>query len=461
MLGLPEWREALSLAGVELLEGGEQVDLAVAPSGRVRDAAATGAEMVVLEGRAVPVRLRAAGYRVDRYLPLPGVAEPDLLLPLARTAPARYALERWRPAESRLKQARNRTVAALVRAGAVPPVRPLQFAGVRADGPPFLVRAAGAMGVPSDADWFMTLGQGDALTRAVFHLFRRDSPEPEWILKFARVPGHDEPFRRDERGLSLAQAAGETVARRAPQLLGRSECDGLPFSVETAAVGERLSTLLRRPRPHAEKLAAIERVAGWLLDVARATAHAPADLGPELKRLSHVVGRWVSLDAQADLVQRLPRLPGVLQHNDLGTWNIVVRADGFTVVDWESARETGLPLWDLLYFLVDALPLLEGAETPEERAERALALLRGESSSSRLFFDSIRRAADATEVPAEAVGVIATLCWLHHGLSHVERDRATQRVQPGAAVTVPPVERIAAVWLADPLLGPGWNRWQA
>ena len=443
------------------MDGENGVDLAVAPARLARQAAATGAAMVLLEGRAGPGALRDAGYRVRRFLPLPDVAAPDLLLPLTRSAPAEYALQRWRPAASGVKRARNQTVAALMRLGALPAVRPLQVAGIRSDGPPFLVEAAGSMGVPPDSSWFMTLGQGDALTRAVFHLFRRGSSEPEWILKFARVRGHHEPFRRDELGLSLAQAAGESVARRVPRLLGRSECDGLPFSVETAAVGERLSTLLRRPGGHREKVAAIERVAEWLIDVARSTTRPTDRLGPELARLEDVVARWTSSGAAADLVQRLPALQGTLQHNDLGSWNIVVGGEAFTAVDWESARETGLPLWDILYFLVDALPLLEGADTAEERADRALALLRGELQSCPLLFAWIQRAVAATHVPPDAVGAIATLCWLHHGLSHVDRGQAARRVQPDDFVAVPPVERIAPVWLSDPALGPGWDRWRA
>jgi len=461
VVGLPEWREALTLAGVDVVAAEDGIDLAVAPASRAREITTRGARMVVLEGRAVPLSLRSGGYRAHRYLPLPDIAAPDLVLPLARSAPARYALQRWRPADTGLKRARNAAVAGLVHAGAFPPVRPLQIAGVRSAGPPFLVRAAQPLGVPQDVDWFLTLGQGDALTRAVFHLFRAGSPDPEWILKFARVRGHDEPFRRDERGLSLARAAGDAVARHAPALLGRSECDGLAFSVETAAVGERLSTLLRRPTPEIAKIAAIERVAAWLLEVAQSTARPPVALEAELERLDGVVARWAPQGAERDLVRRLGPVSGTLQHNDPGSWNIVMDEKGFTVVDWESARETGLPLWDLLYFLVDALPLVEGADTVEERAEGALALLRGERSSSSLLFEWVRRGAAATNVPADSVGVIATLCWLHHGLSHTERERASERTQVDGPSVVPPVERIAAAWLADPALGPGWNRWLA
>ena len=59
-------------------------------------------------------------------------------------------------------------------------------------------------------------------------------------------------------------------------------------------------------------------------------------------------------------------------------------------------------------------------------------------------------------IPAEAVGPLATLCWLHHGLSHVRRGERL-----GAEAQIPPAERIAPIWLDDPLLGPAWDRWRA
>ena len=451
VLGLPEWREALTLAGIAVVDGSSAADLAVAPTSRAGEAARSGTPMIVLEGRTA-TRLRLDGFRIRRYLPLPGLSDPDLVLPLERDTPADYALLRWRPAEARLKRARNRAVAALVRAGAVAPLRPLGFAAAREDGPPFLISAAAALGVPADARWFMTLGQGDVLTRAAFHLFPRGSSDPAWVLKFARVPGHDEPFVRDEQGLRLAQEAGDVVARHAPHLVGRLEAHGLPLSVETAAIGERLSTLLRRT----EATEQIERVAGWLVEVGRSTAGPSAELGPERRRLAEeVLPSWPGVPA--DLVARLPPLPGVLQHNDVGSWNIVVGEDGFVVLDWESARRPGLPLWDLLYFLVDALPLVEGARTPAERADRAMALLRGASVWSPMLFDWLRKAAAAAAMPPAAIGPVATLCWLHHGLSHVTRGRAATGIEPGASVSIPPVERIAAGWLADPALGPDWS----
>jgi hypothetical protein len=458
---LDGWREGLVLAGVEVVGDGERPELTVAPASLAAEAVATEADVIVLEGRRAARDLRRAGYWARRILPLPDLERPDLLLPLAPGPAVPYALGRWRPAERSLKRLRNRAVATAVGRSLLPDVRPVQTVGLRDPGPPFPVAAASALGVPSDVSWFLTLGQGDALTRAVFHLFPAGADEPAWVLKVARVPGYSTPFERDERGLALAHRAGGSAAAHAPAALGRFEAGGLQASVETAARGERLSTLLRRSGGRRAGLALVERIAAWLLDVARETAAAPPALDAERARLrEHVVGRWTDRGAPPDLVERIPTVDAVLVHDDLGTWNLVGGGDSFTALDWESAREHGLPLWDLLYFLVDALAQVDGARSDGERVRHALALMRGELVSSPLLFAWIRRAAAQSALPAESVGPIATLCWLHHGLSHVDRSETAAATGAETADRIPPVERIAPAWLADPLLGPDWSRWR-
>jgi hypothetical protein len=61
------------------------------------------------------------------------------------------------------------------------------------------------------------------------------------------------------------------------------------------------------------------------------------------------------------------------------------------------------------------------------------------------------------DIPAAAVGPIATLCWLHHGLSADARLTALGGAEPAESGHL---ARFAAPWLADPELGPGWSAWQ-
>ena len=234
--------------------------------------------------------------------------------------------------------------------------------------------------------------------------------------------------------------------------------DGLPCSIESAAAGRRLTYLLQRRGRRLTKLGAIEAVAAWILDLARTTT-APADaLLEERRRLElEVVPRYAGVPR--DLVSRLPPLPAVLQHNDLGCWNIVVGRRGFTAVDWESARRHGLPLWDLLYFLVDALVHLDGAWSSGRRAAHAARLLLGETESSDVLFRWVREAVDVLGLPSEAVGPVVTLGWLHHGLSPVARDAASRELAPGLHSDGTFAEWMAQLWLGTTGLGAGWSSW--
>jgi hypothetical protein len=402
-------------------------------------------------------RLEHAGLEVARFLPLPSVERTEMFLPLERPRAARYALERWTPPSGGWKRARNRLLLLLLERGVIPPVRPLVTLGARRPAPPFLVRRASDLGVPAGADWLLTPGQGDELSRGAFHLFPPGDANPAWVLKFARVPGYLEPFERDERGLRLAARAGPAAAAHAPRLLGRFDVDGLHASVETAAAGQRLIGFLHSGASAAAKQAAVEAVASWLLDVGRETAEPAGALAAERRRLAEgVVPRWQESGAPPDLVERVPPLPGVLQHNDLGSWNVVVGRGGFVAVDWESAREHGFPLWDLWYFLADALAHRDGVSTPAARAEHFVSLFSGALPSSRLLFGWTRRAAEAAGVPFAALGPLATLCWLSHGAADLAR-RGAADPRGAAAGEVFTVERLARLWLYHPALGPGWR----
>ena len=455
---LSTWPESLRRAGVDVGEGGHP-DLAVAPAQLARQAIATGASMVVLEGHSFH-GLERKGFAVRRFLPLPRVEAPTLVIPLDETGAAHYALRRWRPGNTAVKRIRNRLAEAMLTTGAFAALRPLQAIATRGTLPetPFLVAAAGDAGVPADAGWFLTPGHGDALARGTFHLFRRGSREPDWIMKFARVPGYRDPFERDEQGLRLAAAAAPSVSKHAPRLLGRFEVAGFHSSVETAARGEQLSALVRRA-PSAAR-AKIDEVAAWIVRMGVETAARPEALERERERIAReILPHWSRQGATPALVDLLPAVPAVLQHNDLGTWNIVTAEDGFTAVDWEWAKQHGMPLWDLLYFLVDALAQADGARSADERVHGAVALLRGEAPSSHVLFSWLRRAVTQAGIPPAAVGILATLCFLHHGRSHVSRAQALRTAGYGDEL-VPPVERIAPIWFGDPALGASWRAWE-
>lgn len=451
---LPGWAEGLAEAGIEVRASGP-ADLVVAPASGVSEALASGSKAVLLEGPGGRRRLRRAGVRAAAMLVRPDAAAPRLLIPLGEREAAAYAIAHWSAGDTRPRQLRNAVAARVAERGLLPELGPVVTVGATSgrSRPPYFLRAAEPLGVPPAAGWFMTCGGTDHLSRNVFHVFPPGEEAPAWVLKLARLPGYDDPFRRDEIGLGLAAAAGEAVAGHAPRLVGRFQVEAVEASVETAARGARLYAALVAPGSEATKLRHLEAIAEWLLTVARETATPPERLAPELDRLVHdVVPRWSTCGVTAELVRALPPLPAVLQHNDMGCWNIVAGKAGFTVVDWESASRHGLPLWDLAYFLTDALGTLAGG-----RDDDMLRLLRGESARSPFLFGWIRRAARELAIPDHAVGPVVTLGWLHHGLSLGKRAEALEQMGAGDPVSPALVGRLAPVWLADPALGVEWK----
>ena len=454
--GIDGWQEELERANVEVgSNGSEPLDLVAGPAERAAEAAALKPRAVIVEGRGGH-RLARAGFVRSAYLPLPRHFDPLVFVPLGKSAPARYAVEQWAFADSRRKQVRNRILGALAGSGLLPPVRPEVVVAAPNGQLPFVVRAAFDVGLPKDVLPLLLAGQGDDYSRATFLLFEPGADEPSWALKFARLPVRLSSFEREKRGLALAQEAGGVVAARAPRWLGSFEAEGLQCTLESAARGKPLVALLRSSPDRDEKERAVERVCGWLLDVARETKAPPDALQEERRRLGEdVLPDW-GLDSA--FVGELPEVPAVLQHNDLGSWNVVASRDGFTVLDWEDAVRHGLPLWDLFYFLVDAAVHLDGADDPIQHFER---LFLGEAQSSDLLFSWTRTMVEALELPLESVGRIATLCWLKHGVSGERRALRAQDPRPQAHVAHGVLRELAQRWLEHPGLGPGWSRWTA
>lgn len=287
-------------------------------------------------------------------------------------------------------------------------------------------------------------------------IFQPGASRPDALVKFARLPGLAPQFDRDERGLALAAATGGRVAAAGQRLLARFEVAGHQVSVETAAPGSTLGVLLARPGNRRCKVVLVDSVARWLIQVAGETAGGSEALGPERCRLARDVLPFWSLTLPADdLVAGLAGVPAVFEHGDLSEGNVLLDGRRLALVDWELARFPGLPLWDLLYFALCALPLVDGAIDDQERDGHFVTLFEGRAMSSGLLFGWLRSAVTELALPASSVGALATLCWLHWGdlLHRIRRDQASTE-------SPLPVERAAELWLSHPGLGPGWDRWQ-
>jgi len=452
--GADEWRPELDRAGIGLTAG-EDVDLAVAPVERATEALALRPRAIVLEGR--PQRVSATGLELRRYLPLPSHAEPIVFVPLGGGDPARYAVRQWAFADRRWKRTRNQALGGAAARGLLPSVRPEVIVGTP-PGLPFVVRAGLEHALPVDVRPLLLAGQGDDYSRATFLLFEPHAPEPSWALKFARLPVRLGSFERERMGLQLVQETGGVVAAHATRWLASFETEGLQCTLESAARGKPLLAMLRSSPSNSEKHEAVGRVCRWLLEVGRSTQTGPEKLRADLRRLvEDVLQPW---NVERRLVDDLPEVPAVLAHNDLGSWNVVCGGHDFTVLDWEDAVRHGLPLRDLLYFLADATAHLDGSGAPEAHGEHFERLFLGRAPSSDLLFRWVRAYVDALKLPADAVGPLATLCWLTDGVAgelRAQQARDPQAKQHAAfALTRERAER----WLSVPGLGASWSVWR-
>jgi hypothetical protein len=473
---LPRWRDALRAAGYEVKDLSDPwtgtlpgIDLVVAPLGPATTDPALDSQQCLLTGWVPSGPLRRRGLHTIRYLALAGSSGPRVLVPLNHRAAVRYLLTSWSRPRSRMARLRNRLVSAAVRFR-VPVDRVVRgsvlTAAVRRTGQPLVLARAATDGAPLDGEWILVLGDGDDLQRAVFHVFATDSQVPVWAVKLSRVSGYSLPFDRDEVGLHLAAEAGPLTAAHAPRLIGRCVVESLHVSVETAAVGRPMHEFLISASPAQHKRQLVEAVAAWTLALGRESRSDPVTLAAERVRLRELATATPGQPGLAGrLVDDLGPTAGVLQHNDLGCWNVVVNGDDFTVLDWESARGPGLPLWDLVYFLTDALLRLESGYDRSSVTDRVVRLFRGELASSELLFRWIRVGAEAAGVPPESVGPIVTLGWLHHAASPEQRaqrlgDLTEAGTQTDRRAEITLWARTLPAWLDDPCLGPTWTAWQ-
>jgi hypothetical protein len=436
---LPGWAEDLAERRIEVVEG--VADVVVADPSNAALAAGA-AEASIVDGEAARGSLR--------LLPLPVNGSPAMFVNLGQRRAARYAIEHGIVHRQRWRNARNRTAALVAGAGFLP--APRGAIGVlAAAGPPALVAAGAEVAGLTDPEWALVVSSGSIVRRDAFLLFPPGERAPAQVLKFGRVPGVTVQFERDERGAEVTRLAGNLVARRAPAQLGRFEVAGYPASLETAAVGTKLTNYLRGTIPRRRKLAAVEGVAQWLIEIARETAAPPEALGPERERLERDIGE--------EAVRSIPPVPATFLHNDVAEENVVVSKDGFMVLDWEWAQLHGLPLSDLVYFGVHVLRIIDGALTEAERDRHFLDVLAGNAEGSPVLFHWIRELVAALELPPDAVGPLVTASWLDRGrLSLVEHRRA--EAVGGGPLDPAFAERAALIWKREPALGPGWNAWR-
>ncbi len=258
--------------------------------------------------------------------------------------------------------------------------------------------------------------------------------EPGFVVKFPRYPMYNHRVQAEYEALQQLQPHLPPGANHASRPILTKSIEGLLVTVETATRGRMLRAYLsEHTGAYREELENLKPFSVWLGELhlrSSKPAHseelekwifeplrsAPNELGlSETERASLT---WLREKA-VELCERLS-LPGVFNHNDPGTPNILVdKAGCFTgIIDWESGGY-GLPATDLIYFL--------GRYAYETRDLGRCDQLRGyremffpPNGPKAGAFDSglarewLRDYCNQVGVALEWIPVLFALCWVMH-----------------------------------------------
>jgi hypothetical protein len=129
--------------------------------------------------------------------------------------------------------------------------------------------------------------------------------------------------------------------------------------------------------------------------------------------------RRVLTDAVAALCDAQD-LPLVLEHGDLGVWNVLVRLDGRpAVLDWEAGVPRGMPMWDLLYLLRSYAA--SSTRAGADRARAVLDLLEGRPPLGDSFIGATAQYASALRLDPSLLVPLLLTCWMHRAQKEASR----------------------------------------
>ncbi|WP_139245673.1 phosphotransferase [Geodermatophilus amargosae] len=124
------------------------------------------------------------------------------------------------------------------------------------------------------------------------------------------------------------------------------------------------------------------------------------------------------------LLRGLTGVPSVLTHGDLASGhNVLVDGGGRpAVLDWETAREHGLPLLDLLPLLCSSLARNRVGGDLHREAAHVVDLATGRAPDSAWLLEQVARYARRLAIPRDEVGPLALLAWGHQASMRMVRD---------------------------------------
>jgi len=281
---------------------------------------------------------------------------------------------------------------------------------------------------PSHFSYIMVTKGSEPVGKLVFLVFGSRDSLPRLAIKLARSEQQNLNLQMEYENLrTIASFAANGRVVTPTPLVCLAE-DGFVWLAESVVDGIELG-INDLSRGHLM----FATVVDWLVHLGLSTLGLRSN-GPRAHDLPELV-RWgeqhVTTDGEravlaraAESLYRLDsqQVPRVFEQRDMGPWNLLCSRDGtIAVVDWESARATGFPAWDLFYFLAHCGFMVDRSNDMPARIKSYEETFWGRSTFSKNARSALGRYIRSLALDEEWLGALAVGCWLHHTLSEVAR----------------------------------------
>jgi glycosyltransferase involved in cell wall biosynthesis len=262
--------------------------------------------------------------------------------------------------------------------------------------------------------------------KVVLLTFANGTDPPTTAMKVARTNAAEAGLDREEVVLREVERA-RPLLQGVPRVMYRQSLGTGRALGETVMQGVPLQRLLNADNHHS----LARKVTDWTIAMAGTSQAVPSDdwwerlVGATLETFREQFGSVVDpglVSETQGCLRTCGPIPLVIEHRDLGPWNILLNDSGrIQVLDWESAELRGLPGLDLIYFLAFAGFAVDRAESRTAKIESYRRSLSHDTPTGRIREACLRRYLEVTKVSQRELQALTLMSWLVHTRSDFRR----------------------------------------
>ena len=282
--------------------------------------------------------------------------------------------------------------------------------------------------------------------RTVVFPFTATGELPVAVLKFSPVRERSYRTREEQETLSKIRIRLDPAMRRTvPEPLGLVEWSGVSVGIESYVPGQSIERMASLPTVSFSKMAAdLELVTAWLCRFQLANSFGRPQWGGEewslekwveapLRHLEREFALPPDVESLFAATRRAAQklagspLPLVLSNSSFSRGNVCRSAHGIAVYDWETVGR-GLPLVDLMYFLVDWGRLVQKASAASwPRTFRDLLIDPPGDRVSRAIDRAVSTYFAALAIDPRFRPLLGALTWIHRAERRASKDGNARR----------------------------------